>query len=109
VPRRIFMLSLLAALSALSTGCCGRIRQCIANHWRANHPYGLCGGCCTPAYKMAAYPGPGPAGCSTCGDPALGAVVYQPPYAVPAGVPTIGNPIPLHGPTVVPSTMPPKN
>lgn len=109
MPRRLFLLCLLAALSAFSTGCCGRIRQCIANRWYAHHPCGIgYGGCCTPAYKMAA-----PVGCTNCG-PDLGgaAVVYQgPPMTSPisTGVPSIGPAMPLHGPSSVPSNMPPKN
>ncbi|HXD88499.1 MAG TPA: hypothetical protein VN641_18565 [Urbifossiella sp.] len=113
MPRpRLLLLCLLAALSAFSTGCCGRIRQCIANRWNAHHPCGIGygGACCTPAYKMAA-----PAGCSTCG-PGMGgmggaSVVYQGPpmmTPIPGSTPTIGSPMPLHGPTSVPSNMPTK-
>ena len=118
MPRRLIMLCLLAALSALSTGCCGRIRQCIANRWHANHQYGGYGGaaCCTPAFKVPSYPGAvgysGAAGCSSCeGGGAGAAMMYQGPMAVPAGVPSIGYPMPLLGPSAehVPSTMPPKN
>ncbi|HEY3789184.1 MAG TPA: hypothetical protein VGL71_10030 [Urbifossiella sp.] len=109
MPRRLIMLSVLVALSAFSTGCCGRIRQCIANRWHAHHPYA--GGCCTPAFKVAA-----PVGCSTCGPgPAAGAIVYQGPVTVsapygmtPGSTPTIGQPMPLIGSGSVPGAMPPK-
>jgi hypothetical protein len=112
VPRRIIVLGLLAALSAFSTGCCGRIRQCIANRWHANHPYGFCGGyyggggCCTPAYKMAA-----PAGCSSCGPEGGPPVIYQQgPVQGPTVVPNIGSPMPLIGSSSnIPGIMPPKN
>lgn len=105
VTKRLLMLGLLAALSALSTGCCGRIRQCIANRWQANHMYGG-GACCTPAFKVPAQHGA--LGCSTCG-PEAGAMVYQGQVHNPAGVPNIGYPMPLLGTGAVPSTMPPKN
>ena len=109
MPKRLIMLSLLAALSALSTGCCGRIRQCIANRWHAHHPYAGAA-CCTPAFKVPAQYGvAGPVGCATCG-PEGGAIVYQGPVGgAPSGIPTLGNPTPLIGSEHVPSTMPPKN
>jgi len=110
VPRRIIVLSLLAALSAFSTGCCGRIRQCIANRWHCHHPCGLGGGfygggCCTPAYKYAA-----PAGCATCGPDAAGPVIYpSTPLGNPTIVPNVGSPMPLIGSgSIVPGAMPPK-
>lgn len=114
MPRRIIVLSLLAVLSAFSTGCCGRIRQCIANRWHAHHPYGFCGGyyggaggCCTPAYK---YGSPA-AGCSTCAPDAGAPIIYpSTPLGNPTVVPSISNPMPLigSGSSIVPGTMPPK-
>ena len=106
MPKRLLMLCLLVALSALSTGCCGRIRHCIANRWHAHGMYGGYGGaCCTPAFKV-----PTAAGCSTCG-PEAGGIIYQGPVGVPYGVPTIGQPTPLLGTggDRVPGVMPPKN
>lgn len=128
--RRLLVLGLFAALSVLQTGCCGRIRQCIANRWNYFHGGGACAPCatpcCTPAFKVPApapiFPvlhGP-PAGCSTCGiAPDAGPVVFSGPVSgpvVPGGVPvgsepvpTIGQPMPLlNGPSIqpVPSGIP---
>ena len=133
--RRLLVFGLFAALAVLQTGCCGRIRQCIANRWNYFHGCGACAPCatpcCTPAFKVPApapiFPAlhhPPAAGCSTCGiAPDAGPVVFTGPMpgqygpggvpVGPSGVPTIGQPMPLlNGPTIqplpsgVPSPMP---
>ncbi len=121
MPKRLLILCLLATLSALSTGCCGRIRQCIANRWHANHQYGGGGGgygggaaCCTPAFKVPAQYGASVGGgCASCGSEAPGMVYQGAPVHMqaPPGTPNIGYPMPLlgTGSEKVPGTMPPKN
>lgn len=115
MPRRIIVLGLLAVLSALSTGCCGRIRQCIANRW--NYFHGGGGVCCTPAFKVPStapvFHGAAAPGCASCATSVPGPVTYAVPPAVfvgaPAGVPVLTPPRPiLTNPTVepVPSPMP---
>lgn len=122
MPRRLIMLGVLAVLSALSTGCCGRIRQCIANRWHYYHGGGACcapAACCSPSFKVPAPVGYAPApGCSSCAGPVAGPVSFAPPPVeyigtVPGAgpVPVLTQPRPIpSGPSVetVPGPMPSK-
>lgn len=102
MSKRILLIGLIA-LSMSSTGCFPRIRQCIANRWHAHHPYAggaCCAPVCAPAFKVPAQ--------ACCGNE-LGSPIGYPVVMQPqAGVPTIGNPMPLPG-SSIPGPMPGKN
>lgn len=105
MSKRILMLGLLAALSALSTGCFPRVRQVIANRWQMHRQ--LHGGaCCTPAFKVPAQAAHfGAPAC--CGSESGAPIIYSGPaiHQGPTGTPTIGNPMPLLGGTPLPMPM----
>jgi hypothetical protein len=102
LTRRFAVCGLFVLVSVASTGCCGRLRNCV---YRFRH----CHGCCTPSFDAPVYDVPvaaGPApGCATCFAPPAAA------HAIPvsATTPVFSAPLPtqLGPPTVTQTTEPP--
>jgi hypothetical protein len=97
--RRFVLLGLFVLASVASTGCCGRLRNCVYR-WRHG-----CGGCCVPSFDAPVYGGPavGDPGCATCYNGPGAAVpvsgpVFSAPYPAPSGI---------QPPTVQQTTEPP--
>ena len=112
--KRAALIAFLLVSSQLASGCCGTFRNC---YWRWR-----CAPCdgakCAPSYRVSMPPistppvasAPlfhGAPDCPTCATPHAGGYgpgLVGPGYVGPAGgIPTIGNPMPLGGPTVEPS------